>query len=262
MPCPSPQLMNRGHGMPCPYFLFMSFLLLILSGFCYAEEAAVILQNADAAYNRREEPGYVQESIEEYSRALALDPALYEAAWKLSKAYWFLGSHSSKNEKESIFLKGIESAKKAIEIAPNLCEGHFWLGVNYGLYGESHGMFKALSLINPIKEEMNEAMAINENCECGGPQRVLGRLYAKAPWFKGGSKSKAIESLKKSMELCPHDTQTRMFLAEVYLDDGRKDLAIEQLTAILKVEPDPGWIPENKENKMLAEKMLAQLQKK
>jgi tetratricopeptide (TPR) repeat protein len=246
--------------MSMKYFLWLLFLLL--PAISTAEEASTILADADAQYAKREEPGYVQKAIEEYNRALSMDPALYEAAWKLSKAEWYLGNHSPKEEKENVFQSGIDAAKKAIAIAPDKCEGHFWLGVNYGFYGEAHGMFKALGLINPIKEEMNKTMAINENCECGGPQRVLGRLYAKAPFFKGGSKSKAIEWLNKSMELCPNDTQTRMFLAEIYMDQNKKNLAIEQLKAILNVVPDPGWIPENKENKMLAEKMLAQLEKK
>lgn len=246
--------------MSMKYFVWLLFLLL--PAISTAEEASTILADADAQYAKREEPGYVQKAIEEYNRALSMDPTLYEAAWKLSKAEWYLGNHSPGEEKENVFQSGIDAAKKAIAIAPDKCEGHFWLGVNYGFYGESHGMFKALGLINPIKEEMNKAMAINENCECGGPQRVLGRLYAKAPFFKGGSKSKAIEWLNKSMELCPNDTQTRMFLAEIYLDENKKSLAIEQLKAILNVVPDPGWIPENKENKMLAEKMLAQLEKK
>jgi tetratricopeptide (TPR) repeat protein len=240
----------------------ITLLLLLLSDFLVADDATTMLANADQQYERREETGYAQKAIEEYSKALALDPNLYDAAWKLAKAYWYFGNHSQKDEKAALYQKGIDAAKKAIAIAPNKCEGHFWLGVNYGLFAESQGMFKALGLINPIKDEMNKAMDINEDCECGGPQRVLGRLYAKAPWFKGGSKSKAIEFLKKSMELCPNDTQTRLFLVEIYLDQGKKALAVEQLKAIIAIQPDPGWIPENKENKMLAEKMLAQLQNK
>lgn len=227
-----------------------------------AEEAVDQLANADALYAQREQPGYIQKAIDEYGRILTIDPKLYDAAWKLSKAYWYLGNHSPKEEKAATFQKGIDAAKQAITIAPDKCEGHFWLGVNYALYSEAHGMFKALGLINEIKDEMNQAMSIQENCECGGPQRVLGQLYAKAPWFKGGSKSKAIDSLNASLKLCPNDTQSRMFLVDIYLDDGKKDLAIEQLKEVLAVEPDPGWIPENKENKMLAEKMLAQLRKK
>ncbi len=198
-------------------------VILLISAIGQAEDAAAILLRADDLYTRREEAGYIQKAISEYIQALNADTSLYDAAWKLSRAYWYLGNHSSKDNKEAFFLKGIDAAQKAVANDPDKCEGHFWLGVNYGLYGEAHGMFKALGLINPIKEEMNKAMAINENCECGGPQRVLGRLYAKAPWFKGGSKTKAIEILKKSMELCPNDTQTRMFLAEVYLDENQKD---------------------------------------
>jgi tetratricopeptide (TPR) repeat protein len=243
--------------------IFLSVFFIVFGAISLrADDVTAILAEADSQYSHRDEAGYAQKAIEGYSSALQADPKSYEAAWKLSKAYWYLGNHSEKNEKEAIFQKGIDAAKRAIAIDPNSCEGHFWLGVNYGLYGEAHGKLKALGLINPIKDEMKKAMDIQENCECGGPQRVLGRLYSKAPWFKGGSKSKAIESLNESLKLCPNDTQSRMFLVDIYLDDGKKELAIQQLKGILTVETDPGWIPENKENKMLAEKMLAQLQQK
>jgi tetratricopeptide (TPR) repeat protein len=241
---------------------FAFFFVLTLTANLIAEDASTVLANADAQYAQRDQPGYAQKAVDEYTRALSLDPKSYEAAWKLSKAYWYLGNHSAKDEKEALFQKGIDAGKQAISIAPDRCEGHLWLGVNYGLYGEAKGKLKALGLVDSIKDEMKKAMEIQENCECGGPQRVLGRVYSKAPWFKGGSKSKAIESLNESLKLCPNDTQTRMFLADIYIDQGKKDLAIAQLRTILTVEPDPGWIPENKENKMLAEKMLAQLEHK
>jgi tetratricopeptide (TPR) repeat protein len=104
-------------------------------------------------------------------------------------------------------------------------------------------------------------MEIKIDCECGGPQRVLGKLYERLPWFKGGSKSKSIEYLKQSIQICPSDTQSRLFLAETYLDQDRKDLAIEQLNLVLKQEPHPAWIPETKENKIKAGEMLNRLKK-
>lgn len=229
-----------------------------------AEEAAALLQQADEHYALREDKAEAEKAIELYKEVLSLDPRRYEAGWRLSMAYWYRGNHTSGDERAPLYQNGIEAANRAIEIAPDRCEGHFWLGVNYGLYGEAKGKWKALGLIDDIKEEMNRALEINENCECGGPQRVLGRLYAKAPWFKGGSKSKAIEYFQKSMKLCPNDTQTRMFWADLYMEEGQKSLAEQQWRLVLKQaeDPDPAWIPETKENKIKAEKMLADLTKK
>ena len=127
---------------------------------------------------------------------------------------------------------------------------------------ETAGVFEALGLIDSIKEEMKRSIELDPKCECGGPQRVLGKLYSEIPFFKGGSKSKAISFLNESLNLCSNDTQSRIFLAEIYLDDGKRSLAIQQLKLVLKQEPDPEWIPETRANQKIAEKMLSELDTK
>lgn len=228
----------------------------------FAQDADVLIQEAEQHYQQRETPGEIEKAIEAFERARAADSKSYEVAWGLSKAYWYQGNHVPNDQKAASFEKGIAAGLKAMEINPKGCESHFWLGINYAMLAENSGKMKALGLIDDVKKEINAAMAIDENCVCGGPQRVLGKLYAKIPWFKGGSKSKSIESLKRSIELCPNDTQSRIFLAEVYAEQGKSELAFEQLQLVLNQEPDPAWIPETKENKIIASKMIEQLQKK
>ena len=240
--------------------LRITVLLILLPVMLFAQDAISLLKEADEHYIHRDEQGEIQKAIDGYSKALESDAKNYAAAWKLSKSYWYLGNHTEK-DKGSVFELGIEAGKKAVAIDDKSCEGHFWLGVNYALLGENSSMFKALSIVDDVKREMKLSMEINENCECGGPQRVLGKLYEKLPWFKGGSKSKSVEYLQKSLQLCPRDTQSRIFLAETYLDQGKEDLAAQQLNLVLSQQPDPAWIPETKENKIKADKMLGRLRK-
>jgi tetratricopeptide (TPR) repeat protein len=233
-------------------------VVLLFAASCWADDVTTLLQTADTHYQKREENAHLIQAIEAYQQALQLAPDHYEAAWKLSKAHWYQGNFSS-GEKRTFFEEGIDAGKKAVENNPDRCEGHFWLGINYALYAESSGVFKALGLVDNVKTEIQRAMEIDENCECGGPQRVLGKLYARLPFFKGGSKSKATDFLKKSLKLCPQDTQSRIFLAEIHIDEGKKGLAKELLYQVLEQEPDPAWIPETKQNKIVAEKMLRDL---
>lgn len=226
------------------------------------QDVATLLREADAHYNLRPDRNEVDKAIEIYRNVLALDPSNYEAAWKLSKAYWYVGNHSPKEKKKEYFGLGVKAAQQAIQINPNDCRGHFWLGVNYGLLAEESGWMEALRLVDRIKDAMAHAERLDPNCECGGPNRVLGKLYSRAPFFKGGSKSKAIRLLKNSLKQCPSDTQSRIFLAEIYLDQKNNTLAIQQLELVLKQEPDPNWIPETKDNQSAAEKMLAGLNKR
>ena len=245
----------------------MMRMKLAIVAFCmyaanvFAQDVVALLQEAEQHYQQRETPGEIAKAIEGLERARETDPKSYEVNWRLSKAYWYQGKHVPKEQTAASFEKGIAAGIKATELDPKACEGHFWLGINYALLAENSGKMKALGLIDDVKTEINASMKIDESCECGGPQRVLGKLYAKIPWFKGGSKSKSIESLKRSIELCPNDTQSRIFLAEVYADQGKRSLALEQLNLVVKQEPDPAWLPETKENKIIASKMIEQLQK-
>jgi len=234
--------------------------VLLTANITFAQDATTLLQEANQHYQQREMQGEIEKAIEEFEQAVVGDPKSYDAGWRLSKAYWYQGKHVPKDQ-AAWFEKGIAAGKKAATLNPKGCEGHFWLGINYALLAENSGKMKALGLIDDVKREVNAAMTIDESCECGGPQRVLGKLYAKIPWFKGGSKSKSIDSLKRSIELCPNDTQSRIFLAEVYSDQGKSALALEQLHLVLKQEPDPAWIPETKENKIVASEMIEKLRK-
>jgi tetratricopeptide (TPR) repeat protein len=238
-------------------FRFLALALLISGSFLSADEDLV--SKANQHYQLRENKEDLQKSIELYEEALKSDPKNYEAAWRLAKARWYEGNFTGASDRKSIFTKGAEAGKQAIEINPNGCLGHFWHGVNVALQAETSGMFEALGLIDTIKDEMKRTLELDPNCECGGPQRVLGKLYSKIPFFKGGSKSKAISYLNESVGLCSSDTQSRIFLAELYMDDGKKSLAMQQLELVLKQEPDPNWVPETRANQKIAEKMLSEL---
>jgi tetratricopeptide (TPR) repeat protein len=235
------------------------FLLSITAQIVSAED---LVGEAMKHYALRENKEDLNKAVELLDQALTQDPKNYEAAWKLSKARWYEGNFGVPANKKEIFQKGVDAGKMAVEIDPKGCLGHFWLGVNMAMQAETGGMFQALGLIDSIKEQMNRTLELDPKCECGGPQRVLGKLYSKIPFFKGGSKSKAISFLNESLNLCSNDTQSRIFLAEIYLDDHKKSLAIQQLKLVLKQEPDPEWIPETRANQKIAEKMLSELAKK
>lgn len=237
--------------------------LIFFAGAIAAEaDAAKLLMEADSHYSQRQIAGEVEQALQGYKTVLLMDPTNFDAAWKLSKAYWYIGNHAgSKPEKKKYFEEGVAAAQRAISIKFNDCRGHFWLGVNYGMVADTAGMFEALGMLDKIKSSVEQAIKIDKNCECGGPQRVLGKLYARAPFFKGGSKTKAIRSLEQSLAACPNDTQSRIFLAEIYIDQNKKGLAIQQLKRVLVQKPDSDWIPETNENKALAQKMLDGLEK-
>jgi tetratricopeptide (TPR) repeat protein len=222
-----------------------------------------VLTAARAEYEARGEPARAQDAVELFKRAAAEDPTSYDARWEGARAAYFFGTYTRDDapdsEKMAIFDGGITLAKQAVALSPKGVEGHFWLGVLYGVYGEAKGIFKSLSMVPLIKQEMQSCVDLDPAVEGWGPDRVLGRMYYKLPFFKGGSNKKSIAYLEKSLQGAPTNALTRFYLAETYKSEGAKALAIQHLRAIVSMTPDPRWVPEHPWIKAQAEKLLKKL---
>ncbi len=224
---------------------------------------ATALADARGAYEQRAEPARAQAAFELFQAAAKADPTSVEARWEGARAAYFYGNYTkadaSDRDKIAVFETGIALAKEAVALAPKDVEAHFWLGVLYGVYGEAKGIFKSLSLVSPIKQEMQTCLDLDASVEGYGPDRVLGRLYYKLPGFKGGDNKKSIAHLEKSLAGAPTDALTKVYLAETYKSEGMKAKAIEQLQGVVAMTPDPRWAPEHPWVKARAEKLLAKL---
>ncbi|MCI0446989.1 hypothetical protein L0152_27770 [bacterium] len=82
-----------------------------------------LVSKANEYYQLRENKEDLQKSIEYYYEALKNDPKNFEAAWRLAKARWYEGNFSGASDRKSIFTKGVEAGKQAVEINPNGCLG-------------------------------------------------------------------------------------------------------------------------------------------
>lgn len=200
------------------------------------------IDRADSMGPVRDDPKNILAAIELYEGALIAEPKNIEAHWKLSRALWWQGTHAKPEEKRIIFEKAIYYAEQCIILDPENTACHYWLGVNYAVYGEAMGVLKSLALVEPIKVEMNFVLEKEPGHSKAGAYVVLGRMDYKIPWFAGGSKKRSVELLKKALEISPDNVMARLFLAETYLFMGKKDLAKKELEKMLKAPPpaDPG----------------------
>ena len=237
----------------------MFFLLLILLSFSislFSQEPEELIAQGDKLYAEMKDMATAQEARAKYQEA-ATKAGSYEAFWKLARILYYVGDNTeSKKEKKIIFSQGVYFAKRAVDMEPEKPGGYYWLGVNYGVFGETKGVLKSLSLVKPIKEAMNKVIELDRGYEDGGPDRVLGRVYFKVPGIAGGSKKKSLEHLLKSKELGPNDALTRCYLADTLLSLKEVDKAREELEFVLSMESDPRWISGVEECKEDAKEML------
>lgn len=190
------------------------------------------------------------------------DSASARAYGLLSEINYWLGENAEDaDDKLAFFDEGIQCGKTGAEIDENSIESNFWLAVNYGSYGQAKGIMQSLALVNPIKEAAEKAFEIDESFFYGGPCRVLGRLYDKAPGFpfSVGDSKKAIKYLEKAVEYGPKFFLNRVFLAEAYISNRDKKKAREQLEQILDAPLNKNHEIEDKACQDQAKKLLKKL---
>ncbi len=218
-------------------------ILIILSFSLFAADD--IFKQVDQLYKERAKLENLKKAIAIMEDYLKKNPNSYDAAWRLSMFYYSLGDKVPEDKKLNIYDKAVKMGKLAVKLNDKGVEGHFWLGVAYGKYGETKGVMKSLFLVKPIKNEMKRVMEIDETYECGGVYRVLGRLYFKVPGLFGGSKSKSLKYLLKEKEMCPSNPLGRYYLADTLRKKGKKKEAIKELEWIINLKNvDPRWAPE------------------
>ncbi len=179
----------------------------------------------------------------------------------LSEINYWLGEYADDEDKLAFFDEGVECGKSGIEINEDSLEANFWLSVNYGSYGQEKGIMQSLTLITPIKNAAERAIDLDESYFYGGPWRVLGRLYHKAPGFPFsiGSTKKAVECLEKAVELGPKFYLNRLFLAEAYISNRNKNKAREHLEWIIDAPLNKNHEVEDEGYKREAESLLQNL---
>lgn len=108
---------------------------------------------------------------------------------------------------------------------------HYYLATNLGLAIRDH-IIEAMHSLERLEQEMKQALALSPELDEGGPLRILGMLYLKAPaWPKGiGDHDKALELLEKAAADYPDHPLNHLFYAQALWADG-DETALPQVKA-------------------------------
>ncbi|MEE9201189.1 MAG: TRAP transporter TatT component family protein [Candidatus Brocadiales bacterium] len=225
-----------------------------------AETPKSTLAELDALYDGRSDTDMVRQITTNCDRLLADDPGDYELLWRCSRAYFHLGREAStKKERLEFYNKAVDAGKSAVKANNDRPEGHFWLGISIAAVGETSGILKSLGSVGDIKEQMERVIAIDATYEEGGAYRIMGRIDHKVPWIFGGRKARSHEYYQKALAVAPDNTYTRLFLAELLLDEDKNDDARKELRFIIDTGNRPEWAYDIKVNKEKAHKLLEEI---
>jgi len=203
--------------------LFCGFCIFLVTLFPISLMAADYVAEADSAYARGGLDGY-QKAIELYEKALAENPDSYEANWKCARANREYGDEAKSQKVEGwkdICAKygksGMQYAQKAVELEPDKPDGHYYYGLNVGIYSDGVSVFTALAegLKDKTQTSFEKTYEINKMYKDAGPMLSLGRFWAVLPWPMRDRK----KSLKYYREYQATEYFADNFEAHVYLGE-------------------------------------------
>ena len=217
-------------------FLVCAFLFVVPS-ICTASD---YVAKADESFKKGKIEDY-KRAIDLYLLALKEDPESYEVNWKLARAYRWYGEESKRQGVDGwkdICAKygkiGMKYGEKAISLNPDAVEGHYYYGLNVGIYSDGVSIVTALreGLKGKTQSSFEKAYEIDRTYSRSGPTIALGRFWFVLPWPLN-DKEKALKFLREANKKEPGNIDGRLYLGELLMDLGGKKNE-EEAKALLK----------------------------
>lgn len=239
------------------------------------------------------DPMAVDEAIAAYREALRLDPESPAVHCRLIRAIFFKGEYTVEDldSKKKIFDEGKALGEAAlalfrreaaqglehpteqagpVELAPALKDSpeaascFLWTAATWGEWALAYGKFQAVrqGAAGKIRDLATAVTRIDPNFAEGGGYRVLGRLYhqtPRIPLFTGWATTrKAVEFLRSALAAGSNNAFNRLYLAEALwdLDAAHRPEAMDLLEALIRDEPRPEFLVEDRSAKEKASALL------
>jgi hypothetical protein len=144
-------------------------------------------------------------------------------------------------------VKGRKLAETAVTMLPKSGLAHYLYAYLTGLEAENDSL-RGLELVPVIEREALLASDVNPAIDHGGPHRMLGELYLRAPAFPVsiGDSGRAVDHYRLAVDQDPEFFENRLGLAEALLAEKEPGKACFELKKILSEMPpnskiNPPW---------------------
>lgn len=210
-------------------YMWGATIAAIFIAFPFYVIAVDYLAQADKIYDQGGVENF-KKSIDLYIKAVEQDPNDYEAAWKCARAHREYADKAKKKGMEGwekicaqYGKAGMLYAQKAIELKPQRPDGHYYYGLNVGIYSDGVSIFTALreGLKDKTQKSFEKTYEINKMYKEGGPMLSLGRFWAVLPWpLRDREKSLAYYREYQQTQYFATNTEAQLFLAELLVQIG------------------------------------------
>jgi tetratricopeptide (TPR) repeat protein len=155
--------------------------------------------------------------------------------------FWLCEAGHGKNDDKLIKQAaedGVEAAKKATELDPKSSEARRLRGDLLGTL-IPHVFAGGMRYGRESTSEIEKAIELDPNNVNAYIARAVSYFYT--PSAFGGSHEKAVEMLKKAVSLDSTSDTAHIWLARVYLEDGKRNDARGEINEALRLNPQRGF---------------------
>ena len=248
---------------------------VVLDESAKAQEAD-LLAAAQAAWLQRGDEAQALAAIENWQKAVAINPNNAQAWTDLSHAEFFYADcvlrfdDTQADAQKAMHEQGIRSAERALAaqspafadkmsagdrvetaievLGPESVPALYWRASNLGRWASLESFATLLSYKDEVRAVMEFCLNNDPAYWYAGPDRYFGIFYARAPSFSGGDMNKSMEHFQRSIEAHPNYLGTHTYVAEEWaVKEADRPLFDEQLDFVLSSDPNviPALVAEN-----------------
>lgn len=189
----------------------------------------------------RAEAANINKAIAAFEQSLDQNIMPEEAAAYLLRSYYFKGMFTdiSEEQQKKVYEQGRILGEKMMDEYPRSVPIKFWYGANIGRWAKVHGFVKAATngIAQKLREVCKEIIQLKPSYEGGGGYRILAQVHFHSPRIPilmgWPSDKKAMELIKKALDIAPDHPTNRMLYAQILLEFDRKKEAQEHLQYII-----------------------------
>jgi tetratricopeptide (TPR) repeat protein len=207
--------------------------VLLLSPFATRSAASSAVDEATRLLETyHEDPARLDRARDLLEAVLARE-ARAETITLLARVYFQIGDvrATAVDDKLAAYDRGRALGRRAIDLAPQSEDAHFWYMANTGRWGQTKGIMRSMFLLGTVRETMDTLLAMNPRS--ARTHAAAAAMYFELPRIAGGDRARSREHWRRAFELDPRYTSPKVDHARDLIDAGRYDDARRELEAVL-----------------------------
>jgi len=179
----------------------------------------------------------LNKAVKCYEKVVEIDPKNKDVYWKLAEITFKIAQETPDADKSyALHEKALSYGEKAVEIAPNSTQAHYWVGTSNACLAEKAGVFQALGLVRKAIAELSKSIELSPESRFAVLSKaILAIIYAEAPW-PVGSLSYASDYAQSAAKMDPNLTLASLNLAKVHVANGEYKKAKKELNRCLAIK--------------------------